>query len=209
MQSRSDGETPSRLTGELARAAQSGDAARFGELYERIAPSLFAWADLRIRADLRTWIEPQDVVQEVWYRAWKSFPSYAAADHGSFRYWIFRIAKNILLEAFRELRAPAFKAANAGSTSRLVALHEVADETRAITRRVAQMEALKLFSRWVAELDEDDRRLIVHCGLEGMSHAEVATRLSISEAAVSKRWQRLQARMESSREPRELFLAVE
>jgi DNA-directed RNA polymerase specialized sigma24 family protein len=71
------------------------------------------------------------------------------------------------------------------------------------------MEALKLFSQWVEKLDDEDKRLVVHCGLEGMAHAEVAQRLSITEAAVSKRWQRLSARMEESREPRELFAAVE
>lgn len=200
---------PADITAALARAAQSGDGARFGELYERIAPSLFAWAEIRIRPELRVWIEPQDVVQEVWYRAWRAFPGYTKAANGSFRYWIFRIAKNILLEAFRELRAPTFRAANSGSTSRLVALHEVPDSTRGVSRRVAQMEALKLFSQWVEKLDDEDKRLVVHCGLEGMAHAEVAQRLSITEAAVSKRWQRLSARMEESREPRELFAAVE
>jgi RNA polymerase sigma factor (sigma-70 family) len=195
-------------TGELAAAAHAGDGQRFGELYERIAPSLYTWADLRIRPELRQWIDPQDVVQEVWCRAWKIFPEFQPATH-TFRYWIFRVAKNVLLEAFRKLESPTFKARSRDASSKAFELGDVPDSATAISRRVAREESLKLFSSWVQSLDDEDRMLLIHHGLEGLSQSEVADRLSINRETVAKRWQRLLARVSEQKLPRDLFAAVE
>jgi RNA polymerase sigma-70 factor, ECF subfamily len=212
---RQAGERADRLpagdTQDLVLAARAGDSARFAELYERLAPALFAWAQIRIRSELKPWLEPQDLVQEVWCRAWRSFPSFDPAERtgsGAFRYWIFRIAKHVLLEAVRESRSPTFRAGS-GSTTRLFALREVPDSVTAASRRLARSESLERFARWMQDLDEEDRRLVVHCGLEGMRHDEVAARLQLSTAAVDKRWQRLRSRVEAQREPRELLALLE
>lgn len=190
-------------THRLARAAKAGDAARFGELYEHVAPAIYAWAELRIRPGVRAWLDPQDVVQEVWCRAWRIFDRYDP-EQVSFRYWVFRVAKNVLLEAFRKLRAPGVGGPDAGTTTRLLALREVPDDATGVSRRVARDETLRLFTDWVRELPEDDRKLLVHAGLEGMSHAEVAERLQLGREAVAKRWQRLRARIEQQKLPRAL-----
>ena len=194
-------------TGRLAFEAHAGDARRFGELYERIAPSLYTWADIRIRPELRQWIDPQDVVQEVWCRAWKIFASYDPTTV-SFRFWVFRVAKNVLLEAFRKLDSPTYRTSNDAS-SRALLLDNVPDDATAISRRIAREETLNLFSKWVQSLDEEDRKLLVHHGLEGLSQAEVADRLQLGREAVAKRWQRLLAKVSEQKLPRDLFAAVE
>ena len=89
----------------LVREAKGGDTGSFGALYEKIAPALYTWADLRIRKEFRQHVSPEDVVQEVWCRAWKIFEKFDP-DNGSFRYWIFRVAKNVLYEALRVLKDP-------------------------------------------------------------------------------------------------------
>ena len=58
---------------QLVRDAKGGDSSSFGALYEKIAPALFTWADIRIRREFRQHVSPEDVVQEVWCRAWKIF----------------------------------------------------------------------------------------------------------------------------------------
>lgn len=206
--SRGEGGEERLETRELAAQARAGDAARFGELYERIAPALFTWADLRIRPELRQWIDPQDVVQEVWCRAWKVFESYDPAAV-SFRYWVFRVAKNVLLEAFRKLDNPAYRARSRDASSKVLELLDVPDSATAISRRVAKQESLLLVAQWVQSLDEDDRMLLIHHGLEGLTQAEVAERLDLQRETVAKRWQRLVARITEQKLPRELFAAVE
>lgn len=199
---------PRLETSRLAAEARAGDGRRFGELYERIAPSLYTWADIRIRPELRPWIDPQDVVQEVWCRAWTIFAGYDPATT-SFRYWVFRVAKNVLLEAFRKLDGPTFRSTSPDPSTRALILADVPDNATAISRRVAREESLKLFTKWVASLEEEDRTLLVHHGLEGLSQAEVAERLQLGREAVAKRWQRLVAKVAEQKLPRDLFAAVE
>lgn len=182
--------------------------ARFQALYEAIAPSLYAWAEIKIRPQMRGLVDPADIVQEVWYRAWRSFEK-AERDAEPFRRWIFRVAKNVLLESFRALRAHDTPGAAAGESARLKRLAQVPDSATAITRRVARDEGLKLFAGWTLELEEDDRALVVHLGLEDMDRAELATRLGVNEAALAKRWERLQGRLAENRSARELFAAVQ
>lgn len=191
-------------TPDLVLQAQSGNAARFAELYERIAPALYTWAEIRIRADLRAFLDPQDVVQEVWCRAWKGFGGFDARS-ASFRYWVFRVAKNVLLEALRELRSPAFSARGADPSQRLLVLRDVPDTATSISQRLAREERLKRFAQWVESLDDDERMLVVHLGLEGMTQQEVGERLSLSRDAVAKRWQRLLAQVGERKLGKELL----
>lgn len=196
---------------EGADESERGDEAdvrlAFDRMYEAVAPALFAWADVRIRADVRAWLDPQDLVQEVWCRAWRRHAEFDP-ESTSFRYWVFRIAKNVLLEGFRRLREPSFRAGPAGSTTRLYALQELPDSATGVTRRIARDEGLKLFAAWLRGLDDEDQRLILHCGLEGMSHSEASERLQLSPDAVAKRWQRLRAKLEEQRVPREIYVSV-
>jgi RNA polymerase sigma-70 factor, ECF subfamily len=191
-------------TARLARAAKEGDAEPFGVLYERIAPALYTWADIRIRPGVRAWLEPGDLVQEVWCRALKVFDKFDP-DVVSFRYWIFRVAKNVLLESLRKVSSPAFRAQNPGTTTRLLILNQVPEEVTGISRRLSKQEELGRFRDWVKELERSDRELLIHHGLEGLSHAEVGERLGIGQEAVAKRWQRLRSRLEQQALPQDVL----
>jgi DNA-directed RNA polymerase specialized sigma24 family protein len=113
----------------------------------------------------------------------------------------------VLLESFRALRGS--EGAAAGESARMRRLAEVPDEATAITRRVARDEGLKLFAHWTIALDEDDRALVVHLGLEDMERAELAARLGVNETTLAKRWERLLSRMAESKTTKDLFAAVQ
>ncbi len=185
-------------------AARAGDEEGFARLFEHLAPALHAWAELRIHPPQRPWVEPSDVVQEVWLRAWRALPRFEP-DAVPFRPWLFRIAKNVLLEAGRQV-ARARSGSGMGPTTRLFALENLPDTATAISRRLVRDEGLAAFAERVRELEDAERKLVVHCGLEGLTHREVATRLGLSTEAVTKRWQRLRARLEASGLPQRLNL---
>lgn len=196
---------PGEDTQRIAREARAGDLARFAELYERIAPALYAWAALRIRPAMRAFVDPQDLVQEVWTRAWKAFPGFDP-ETVPFRAWIFRIAKNVLLEGFRRARRLA-PGEGAGPTTRLFQLGELPDSATAVSRRLARDEGLARVLAWVEALEPDEQELFLHCGLEGLSYAEVAERMQIQRDAVAKRWQTLRERVARFGVPKDLALA--
>ncbi len=188
-------------TADLARAAQAGDARQFERLYERVAPQLWAWAALRAPAD----VEPGDLLGEVWLRAVQSLRTHDAESH-EFRAWLFGIAKHVLLQVLRERsRAPRANA-SAGSSTLAGSLDACPQSVTAVSTRLARDEALAAFLERVRALDPTDRDILVHCGLEGFTCVETATRLGLSAEAATKRWQRLRAELRDAAWVRELLL---
>ena len=69
-----DEPTPTTLEGITqvwVRSARNGDAGDFARLYEHIAPAVHTWASLRLRPNQAAMLDPGDLVQEVWLRAWR------------------------------------------------------------------------------------------------------------------------------------------
>jgi len=172
----------------------SRSAARFSESFAEHAPALSAWAHCRVRGELRQRLDPEDLVQEVGFRACSKREDFDPA-RGSFRQWLFGFANRVWLEALRELgRDPAGPRHRRGSDSELPGL---ADSVTTISRRVATDESLRACRARLDELADDDRRLLACVGLEGMSHKETSAVLGIHEDSCRKRWQRLRERLQS------------
>jgi RNA polymerase sigma factor (sigma-70 family) len=173
----------------------AGDAgADFDARYRQVAPALFAWAELRIRPELRNRLDPHDLVQEVWLRAFERRASFDPATTG-FRAWVLTIAKNILLESFRRLRRSPRLAADMGPTTRLFTLDGCPESITSFTQRLAHDDAVRRFLEVAEKLEPDERQILVRCGLEDRTCADVARELELGEDAVIKRWQRLRARL--------------
>ena len=175
---------------QLAKAAKEGKEDQFDKLYQRVAPSLFSWARLRIPPSIRPFLDEQDVVQEVWIRAVEIIERYDP-DKVNFRAWIFRVAKNVLLEAMRKLRADPRLRMDGGPSTRLFVIENCPDSVTLMSARMRRDERIKIFTGYVEELESPDREILVHCGLEGLKAQEVADRLELNREAVIKRWQRL------------------
>ena len=168
--------------------------ADFERAYTEVAPALYAWAELRIRPTMRARLDPQDLLQEVWLRGQRS---YARLDERetSFRAWIFKIGKNVMLEAVRALRTEHAAQPGWSPTTKMVALDGVPQSVTSFTQRLAREDTVREFLANAGELDEEERMLLVHCGLEAETCAEAAVKLGLSEDAAIKRWQRLKARL--------------
>jgi RNA polymerase sigma-70 factor (ECF subfamily) len=191
------------LTSVLMLRAQSGDLARFGELYERVAPAVYGWASLRIRSSLRGRLEAEEIVQETWCRALRKLDEYDAA-RGTFRNWIFGLAKNVLFEALRTLQSP--ESSHDSATARVFALENQPDVVTSVTKRLAREDGLRHFLQRVAALGEDEKILVLLCGFEGLTSEEAGLRLNVKAETVKKRWQRLRAELIARDLPRDLFV---
>lgn len=187
------------ITRDIARDIREGDLARFGDLYARVAPGLYAWANLRIRPSLRARIDPEDLLQEVWIRALRAFPNYDPA-RGPFRPWLFQVAKFVLLDAFRRLR-PGEIQPQAGGETGGVHMSAIPDDATSVTGRVARLDGMRAFLDEVERLPDDDRAMVMHIGLEGLSIKEAAVQLDLSHAATEKRWQRLRQKLAARKWP--------
>ena len=184
--------TPGSTERHAARAKAGEEG--FDALYERLAPAIYAWATLRIKGSVRSRLEPEDVVQEVWWRAMDSFDSFDPAK-GSFRPWIFQIATHTLLKSFRRMRVRG-EMEDQHRRARLKALPEhLADQATSVSRRAARSEQVQVLLGEAAHLDDRDRLLFIHCALEGKKTPEAARIIGMTAVATAKRWQRLRQRL--------------
>ena len=137
--------------------------------------------------------DPDDLLQEICWRAYDRFPTFDS-EKGKFRGWIFGIANNVLREALQDLRRRPPRASHGRGSSR-PSLGNLPDDATTISKRVARDESLRQFIAELETLNEDERRLLVFRGLEGLSHQEVADLMGLSQEATEKRWQRLQKKI--------------
>jgi RNA polymerase sigma factor (sigma-70 family) len=189
-----DGSDPTRpsKTLMLALQVQAGDLGSFRQLYERVGPSLYAWARVRSNPSQGLAIEPEDLLQETWMRALDGIASFDGA-RTSFRAWIFGIAKHVAYDAWRSGSSARDRLEGATSSSR--SLESWPEVRTSIASRLGRDESIQKLMDHVSGFDPLDRMLLIHCGMEGASSTAIAARAGVTPDTAAKRWQRLRARL--------------
>ncbi len=163
------GRTTRSTTGEglapledLAVAAAGGNMAAFGEIYERLAPTVLRYVGARAR-DLG---DPADLAQDVFLALHRSLPTYVPRPEVPFGAWAMRVARSCLADTARRTRRcpmadmsddalAEVAATQAGPEERAVAADEAANVWRRVTElRPAHQDVLAL--RFVAGLSVDE-----------------------------------------------------
>ncbi len=177
----------------VARAA-SGQLKGFASLYEKLAPAIYTWARLRIHESSQRRIDPEDIVQEVWWRAMDSFSRYDPKS-GPFRPWLFGIATNVLLESFRKSRTRSPVSAQ-HEKARIESLPpELAVQATSISRQASRKDGVHRLVQIIGRLDATDQAVFIHCGLEGLSAPDTSELICLGADATLKRWQRLRTKL--------------
>ena len=191
------------ITERLVRAGLDGDSARFGELYERLAPAVFAWARLRIPVQFRVQIEPDDVLQEAWIRAYRAFDSFDPG-RGPFRPWLFQVAKHALLDMVRKAQGRRPKKGEGDSVTKPRRpkifldgatgdgfLGQVAGDD---STDPVDLAAWTEFHETVQNLSEKYREVFDLVYYQGLTQQEVADTIGVNVRTVKRYW--LSARLE-------------
>src|SRR5262249_15251301 len=149
-----------------------------------------------------------DLVQETYLRAWRSFGSFEG--RGSFRAWLYRIATNACLNALasRKYGARLLPDQRAGSSTQLPdgtpatdvpwlepypdsELEGIADDAPAPEARYASREAVQLaFVAVIQQLPPRQRAALLLCDVLGWAAVEAATLLGGSTASINSALQR-------------------
>lgn len=178
----------------------------FDRLYEASESRLVSWCHLRIPANLRARVDPEDVAQECWIRARRAFGEFDPT-RAAFSTWLIGIARNVCSELMRKQGAsrvrsdPFDSRLDAGNVGGF-------QSTLSLRGRLAREEAFVRLLESLQALAPEEQELIARIGIEKETCAMVATTWGSTEDAVSKRWQRLRARLATTDRVRE-FLGVE
>jgi RNA polymerase sigma factor (sigma-70 family) len=176
---------------ELLERAKRGDREAQDALCRLHIDCVHAWVRLKRTPLIASRESAMDLVQSAFRQALADLPSYEWGGGASFRNWLLTYAENKLRNRERfhraERRSPTREADQALS-------HFYASMASPL-RTTDAREQVDQFERAFFRLGDADRDLIVFARIEGLSHAQIAERLGISEANSRKMLSRALVRL--------------
>ena len=166
--------------GELIRRVSSGDRAAFDTLYRRYARPVFGLALRRLGDRGRA----EDAVQETFASVWRAAGSYRP-ERGPGAPWLYAVARNAIVDNGRLRREPPVEPPD-----------EVAGGEGPADRAESGWVAWRVH-RALAELPENERRVIELAYWGGRSQSEIADLLGIPLGTVKTRTRSGLARLAS------------
>jgi len=175
---------------EIFTRAKNGDADALRDLLKRHAGRARAALHGKIGPQWQAVLSVDDVMQVAFLEAFLHIDQLNADDDAGFAKWLCRIAENSLRDAIKELsrkkRPPPARQSvrgHQGDSYDLLIDQLVLNESTP-SRGAARGEARKLLDAAVARLPDDYGSVVQLYDLEGLTVAEVASRLGRSEGAV-------------------------
>jgi len=151
-----------RTEAELIAAVLKGDAASFEPLVQKYSPRLFAMA----RRYARRESEVEDIVQDIWLKAFEKLGSYRA--EAPFEHWLMRLAVHTCYDSLRrhqrnrETTFAELTAPEEDWLDRFVSQPDAADENAEAARLLVErvLEQLSPAARLVITLQEIEERSV-------------------------------------------------
>jgi RNA polymerase sigma-70 factor, ECF subfamily len=162
---------------EIVARVQAGHAEDFEYLVRRYQGPIF-----RIVANLVDNSMVEDLVQDIFLIVFEKIQSFDSR-RGSFRTWIYRIARNRALNARKKKR------------EQLLQEEFVIPDKRNPSKDLLVKEAFACMDRVLNELKFQDRVIFVLAELEGLSYAEIAHIEKLALGTVKSRLARIKAKL--------------
>lgn len=154
---------------ELVRKAQGGDTEAFGKVYDAFLTPVYRYVVFRFPEDLA-----EDLVAEIFVKAWEKLHTYKAVPGVPFSAWLFRIARHAVVDAYRSQRG--FEELS----------EDLVDESRAANPHTSAERALSvaMVRKAINKLPRVYRDILLMHYVSELSHGEVARSLWLTEGYV-------------------------
>lgn len=165
--------TPSTI-----RGAREGDRESFDSLIGDSRSALKAHAERRIGSYLRGRVDPEDVLQETYVRAWRSIAGFRGKDSAAFLGWLKGIAEHVILDLIGRHKRKD-----------ILYVEEVRDSPHHEPSPSKGLRREERFSRLQKALDSlspEHREVITLVRIEGLKIKEAAGRMNRTPNAAMK-----------------------
>ena len=151
----------------LAVQVAQGDSAALEALYDRYASTVLGIA-LRVLGEQSA---AEDVLQEAFWRVWRSVSTFEPA-RGTFTSWLFRIARNLAIDAYRRrnIRPQAIIGAEVANPI----LDQTPDPTADVVEQTQTILKNRQVRQALASLSQVQRQVIELAYFYGMTRQEIA-----------------------------------
>jgi len=166
----------SHIDGEehLVRSAISGEASAFGSLYDFYEPKIYRF--ILFKVSHRE--EAEDLTHHVFLKAWQSMPNFKERGGVPFSSWLYRIARNQVIDHYRTKRDHAdLEQVDREFTPSMAVAH---------INSIAVDQNLEMEKIWTAvqKLEPEHQDVIVMRFIDELSVRETAKAMEKSEGAV-------------------------
>ena len=185
---------PSSSSGLLERIRQ-GDEAAFDLLFKKHQHRLAVLIYYKLDRELRRFAEVDDILQETLLRGFRSLDSFEYRAPGSFLHWLSRIADNVIADTarFHQRQRRAGEEVPFRSESNPEGPEPADSHTP--SRELREQQGVAALLARLDALPAHYREVIVLAKIEGLSTAEVASRLGKSREATALLLHRAVARL--------------
>jgi RNA polymerase sigma-70 factor, ECF subfamily len=190
--------------------ARAGDTRAADRLLAQHRDAVRRMIDLRLDPAIAARVDASDVVQEVLLEASRRLDNYLRDPVMPFHLWLRHIAKDHIIDAHRRHRQaqrrgvdreqPLVPAGLADHSSIELAAQFIDQELTPASAAMKQ-ELERRLHQAIAELDEDDRDIVLMRHFEQLSNQEVAALLQLTEPAASMRHLRALRRLRELLKP--------
>lgn len=186
-------------TQELISQARDGQAGAVDRLLDVHREPLRRMIGMRLDPALAARLDASDIVQDVLLEAHRRLEEYLRNPTMPFRLWLRHIARDHVIDAHRRHRQAQRRSLDREQplVSNVLADHsslelaaQLMDQERTPASAAIHRELQRKLDAAIAELDEDDREIILMRHREQLSNQQVAESLGLSEAAASMRYLR-------------------
>ncbi len=159
---------------DLLHAVARGDELALGSLYDRYRIILFGML-MRI---LNSREEAEDVLQEVLLQVWRRAADFDEQRGRPFT-WLVTLARSRAIDRLRQL----------GARRRLVdsAAQNTPEEASDAVKNTLHSEQREIVQRALAELPEEQRRILILAYFDGLTQSEIAAKISTPLGTVKTR----------------------
>jgi RNA polymerase sigma-70 factor (ECF subfamily) len=158
----------------LFRIARERSETAFRDLFNEFGPKVRSYMR-RQGVDAAT---ADELAQETLLTVWRKAALYSAAK-GTPASWIFTIARNIRIDRIR--REVGWQELTETEADTIPSDEQPPDETVSAAQRQARVQTV------LAELPSEQREVVVLAFIDGLSHADIAGRLSLPLGTVKSR----------------------
>ena len=154
---------------ELVLLAQEGDTEAFGKVYDLFFDKIYRYASFRVPAEVA-----EDLVADIFVKAWEKLHTYKPQKNVPFGAWIFRIARHTVVDSYRSKQV-------------IEEVPEEMEDTDALNRaetRVKRRHLLKTVRGAMQELPPKHREVLELSFMAELPNTEVARVLKMREGAV-------------------------
>ncbi len=169
------------------KRAQKGDKAAFENIYRFFFKRIYRYCDYNLK---RKEIA-EDIAQETFIKCWKSLPSFSFKKGGSFQAFLFKIAKNLIIDESRKKKALKMEEY----------MEEAAEDN--IEEELDRKNDEITIKDAINKLEEDDKQIIILRYFEDLSFSEVEEVVSIKSGALRVKTHRILKKLKEDLEKNE------